>query len=132
MNRENQSQALLTLDPVRNRIRIHRQTIRLLRSPAYVQFLVNPEELYIAVLGSDKPISGGTANKIRLSDTTQQSVEFYSAILLNNFSEMVGGFDLRFNYQLSGEIDQVNRVAYFSFKTVKQLERRRKYGREGI
>lgn len=132
MNCENQSQALLTLDPVRNRIRIHRQTIRLLRNPAYVQFLVNPEELYIAVLGSDKPISGGTANKVRLSDTTQQSVEFYSSILLNNFSEMVGGFDLRFNYQLTGEIDPVNRVAYFSFKTVKQMERRRKYGREGI
>ena len=132
MNCENQSQALLTLDPVRNRIRIHRQTIRLLRNPAYVQFLVNPEALYIAVLGSDKPISGGTANKARRSDTTQQSVEFYSSILLNNFSEMVGGFDLRFNYQLTGEIDPVNRVAYFSFKTVKQMERRRKYGREGI
>lgn len=108
MNGEKQTQALLTLDPVRNRIRIHRQTIRLLGNPAYVQFLVNPEELYIAVLGSDKPILGGTANKVRLSDTTQQSVEFYSAILLNNLSEMVGGFDLRFNYRLAGEIDQIN------------------------
>ena len=122
MNRDNQSQALLTLDPLRNRIRIHRQTIRLLGNPAYVQFLVNPEELYIAVLGSDKPILGGTANKVRLSDTTQQSVEFYSSILLNNFSEMVGGFDLRFNY----------RVAYFSLKTVRQQERRRQHGREGV
>ena len=123
MNRDNQSQALLTLDPLRNRIRIHRQTIRLLGNPAYVQFLVNPEELYIAVLGSDKPILGGTANKVRLSDTTQQSVEFYSSILLNNFSEMVGGFDLRFNY---------HRVAYFSLKTVRQQERRRQHGREGV
>ena len=123
MNRDNQSQALLTLDPLRNRIRIHRQTIRLLGNPAYVQFLVNPEELYIL---------GGTANKVRLSDTTQQSVEFYSSILLNNFSEMVGGFDLRFNYHLTGEIDQINRVAYFSLKTVRQQERRRQHGREGV
>ena len=132
MNGEKQTQALLTLDPVRNRIRIHRQTIRLLGNPAYVQFLVNPEELYIAVLGSEKPILGGTANKVRLSDTTQQSVEFYSSILLNSFSEMVGGFDLRFNYHLTGEIDQINRVAYFSLKTVRQQERRRQHGREGI
>ena len=44
MNHENQLQAYLTLDPARNRIRIHRQTIRLLKNPAYVQFLVNPEE----------------------------------------------------------------------------------------
>ena len=116
MNHENQLQAYLTLDPARNRIRIHRQTIRLLKNPAYVQFLVNPEELYIAVLGSDKPISGGTANKVRMSNTSQQSIEFYSTILIKNFSELLGGFDLRFNYQLTGEIDQVNRVAYFSLK----------------
>ena len=102
MNHENQLQAYLTLDPARNRIRIHRQTIRLLKNPAYVQFLVNPEELYIAVLGSE------------------------------NFSELLGGFDLRFNYQLTGEIDQINRVAYFSLKTVKQLERRRLHDRESI
>ena len=132
MNGEKQTQALLTLDPVRNRIRIHRQTIRLLGNPAYVQFLVNPEELYIAVLGSDKPILGGTANKVRLSDTTQQSVEFYSAILLNNLSEMVGGFDLRFNNRLAGEIDPINRVAYFSLKTVRHQERRRQHGRERV
>ena len=100
MNHENQLQAYLTLDPARNRIRIHRQTIRLLKNPAYVQFLVNPEELYIAVLGSDKPISGGTANKVRMSNTSQQSIEFYSTILIKNFSELLGGFDLRFNYQL--------------------------------
>ena len=94
MNHENQLQAYLTLDPARNRIRIHRQTIRLLKNPAYVQFLVNPEELYIAVLGSDKPISGGTANKVRMSSTSQQSIEFYSTILIKNFSELLGGFDL--------------------------------------
>ena len=46
MSRENQPQASLTLDPFRNRIRIHKKTIRRLGSPAYVQFLVNPEELY--------------------------------------------------------------------------------------
>ena len=132
MNSDKQSKGTLTLDPARNRIRIHRQTIRLLGNPAYVQFLVNPEELYIAVLGSDKPIFGGTANKVRLSDTTQQSVEFYSTILINNFYEMVGGFDLRFNYHLTGEVDQINRVAYFSLKTVKQQERRRQHGRERI
>ena len=119
MNHENQLQAYLTLDPARNRIRIHRQTIRLLKNPAYVQFLVNPEELY-------------TANKVRMSNTSQQSIEFYSTILIKNFSELLGGFDLRFNYQLTGEIDQVNRVAYFSLKTVKQLERRRLHDRESI
>ena len=48
MNSENHAQVLLTLDPARTRIRIHKKTLRLLGSPAYIQFLVNPEELYIA------------------------------------------------------------------------------------
>lgn len=67
-----------------------------------------------------------------MSSTSQQSIEFYSTILIKNFSELLGGFDLRFNYQLTGEIDQINRVTYFSLKTVKQLERRRLHDRESI
>ena len=100
-----------------------------------MQFLVNPEELYIAVLGSDKPVVGGTANKVRLSTdsfSTSQSVEFYSATMMNRLLDVVGGFDLRFSYLLTGEIDQINRVAYFSLKTARQAVSRRPHGREGI
>ena len=135
MSTQPQLQVSITLDPRRNRIRIHRQTLHSLGDPAYVQFLVNPEELYIAVLGSDKPVIGGTANKVRLSTdsfSTSQSVEFYSATMMNRLLDIVGGFDLRFSYLLTGEIDQINRVAYFSLKTAKQAVSRRPHGREGI
>lgn len=64
MSIELKSRAGLTIDARRNRIRIYRQTLYGIGDPAYVQFLVNPEELYIAVLGLDKPIIGGSANKV--------------------------------------------------------------------
>lgn len=131
MNHENQLQAYLTLGPCAKSVRSTANDSSLEES-CVCAIPGNPEELYIAVLGSDKPISGGTANKVRMSNTSQQSIEFYSTILIKNFSELLGGFDLRFNYQLTGEIDQVNRVAYFSLKTVKQLERRRLHDRESI
>ena len=44
----------ITIDPLRKRIRIHRETLKQLHYPAYVQFLVNPEKSYMAVLGSDR------------------------------------------------------------------------------
>ena len=125
----------LTLDPARNRIRIHKQTLQSLGNPIYVQFLVNPEEGYIAILGSDRPISGGTANRVRLSGTKgspQQSAEFYSAALIPRLADMIGGADLRYNYRMTGTVDHANRVAYFSFKALEYTERRRKHCGEGI
>lgn len=82
MSRDKHPTVSLTLDPARNRIRIHKQTLQSLGNPIYVQFLVNPEEGYIAILGSDRPISGGTANRVQLSgskEPAQQSAEFYSS-----------------------------------------------------
>lgn len=135
MNEQNSMNASLTLDLMRNRIRIHKATLHYLGDPAYIQFLVNPEELFIAVLGLDKPLPGGTANRVKISEKGKknyQSVEFYSAILLNSLFAVTGPLDYRCNYYLTGEVDQINRVAYFSLKTLKAVERKRLNGRQGV
>ena len=83
----------ITIDPLRKRIRIHRETLKQLRYPAYVQFLVNPEKSYMAVLGSDRPLRGGTANRLRINPDrlrSAQSTELYSSILLENLSPLWG------------------------------------------
>ena len=135
MSRDRRPPVSLTLDPAHYRIRIHKQTLQSLGNPIYVQFLVNPEEGYIAILGSDRPISGGTANRVRLSGTKgspQQSAEFYSSTLISRLSNMIGGADLRYNYRMTGTVDHANRVAYFSFEALEYTERRRKHCGEGI
>ena len=86
--------------------------------------MINPEEMFIAFLGSDKPLAGGTANKVNLVRVPNQSVEFYSNTLLEGVVNMVGMLDFRYSYRLSGEVDVANRVAYFSMKTLKKNERR--------
>ena len=113
--------ANLTLDMKRNRIRIYRATLRALGDPAYIQFLINPEELYIAILGSEIPLSGGTANRVKIPNSRldgKLSVEFYSAALLDGIYSIFGVLDREYNYRLTGEIDQVNRVAYLLVKPV--------------
>ena len=123
----------LTIDMKRNRFRILADTLQGLGNPEYIQFLVNPEELYIAVLGSDKPLLGGTANKVRIGKSHPRgSVEFYSSVLLTAIVRLYGSLDYQYSYRLTGDIDTENRIAYFSLKSVQKLERRSSGGREGI
>ena len=120
--------ANLTLDMKRNRIRIYRATLRALGDPAYIQFLINPEALYI-------PLSGGTANRVKIPNSRldgKLSVEFYSAALLDGIYSIFGVLDREYNYRLTGEIDQVNRVAYFSLRTLKRIERRKLNDGQGV
>ena len=124
MSRSDNS-ALMTLDLKRSRFRIHQETLHKLGDPRYVQFLINPEEMFIAILGSDKPLTGGTANKVNVVERVgYQSVEFYSSTLLNGVIGMLGSIDFRYSYRLSGEVDVANRVAYYSMRTLKKIERR--------
>lgn len=116
--------ALMTLDIKRNRFRVHKATLKKLGDPKYVQFLINPEEMFIAILGTDKPLAGGTANKVNLIEMPNHSVEFYSNALLEGVINMIGLLDFRYSYRLTGEVDTANRVAYFSMRTLKRNERR--------
>ncbi|NCC85384.1 MAG: hypothetical protein EOM03_14825 [Clostridia bacterium] len=135
MSSKTEMVANLTLDMKRNRIRIYRATLRALGDPAYIQFLINPEELYIAILGSEIPLSGGTANRVKIPNSRldgKLSVEFYSAALLDGIYSIFGVLDREYNYRLTGEIDQVNRVAYFSLRTLKRIERRKLNDGQGV
>ena len=80
--------------------------------------------MFIAIFGSDRPLAGGTPNKVNLIQLPNQSVEFYSNTLLEGVINMIGLIDFRYSYRLSGEVDAANRVAYFSMKTLKKNERR--------
>lgn len=114
--------AKMTIDLKRNRFRIFRKTFRSIGSPLYIQFLINPEELYLAILGSDKQIATGTANKIRLDKINNGSIEFYSMLLMDGIQKIYGSLDCKCIYHLSGEVDELNRVAYFSLSSLKKSE----------
>jgi len=117
--------ATMTIDIRRCRFRIHKATLIKLRNPKYIQFLINPEEMLIAILASDRPLAGGTANRVNIVPTSSRGVEFYSNTLLEGVLNMIGMIDYRYSYRLSGEVDMANRVAYFSMRTLKKNERRK-------
>ena len=80
--------AIMTIDLSRGRFRVHKSTLNKMGRPQYIQFLVNPEEMLIAILGSDRPLSGGTANNVQQFQLTKHSVEFlqqYAYVSLSRY-----------------------------------------------
>lgn len=135
MTKKKELVANLTLDMKRSRIRIYRSTLRALGNPLYIQFLINPEDLYIAILGSEKPLAGGTANRVKLPEkrmTARLSFEFYSEPFMSAIYKVFGVLDREYNYHLTGEIDELNRVAYFSMRTMQRVERRKSNHEQGV
>ena len=134
MSRSKASEIKVTFDPFRCRIRIYRNTYRALGSPKHIQFLVNPEELYFAILGLDHPMRGGTSNKVPdyYTRNTQQSIEVYSTLMINQILEIVGQLSYDNIYQLAGDVDSNNRIAYFSLRTITAVPRKRKNETERI
>ena len=54
MSRENLCQPILSIDLKKSLIRIHRNTLRLLGDPDYIQLLINPNSKMIAIKAGDK------------------------------------------------------------------------------
>lgn len=122
MSNENALPARMTLDLKHNRFRMSTQTLHYLGNPSYIQYLINPEELYIVILCADSPIASKTAKKIYLRKY-HGCVEFYSTAFLDSLIKIFGKLDYQCSYRLFGEIDQVNHVAYFSLSTLRKNER---------
>ena len=56
--------ANLSVDLKKGRLRIHKAVLHSLGDPKYIQLLVNPEAMAVAVLRVDAPRSGDPVHKI--------------------------------------------------------------------
>lgn len=80
MKKDSLNTPKIVIDSKNSRIRIHRNTLHLLGNPEYIQLLVNPEQLTLAILSSPKQ---KTANAVRWDKIAEsQSCELYSKILI--------------------------------------------------
>lgn len=56
MNNKHSSHPLICIDFKKNRIRIHRNTLRQIGNPEYIQLLVNPDQKMIGIKASSTSI----------------------------------------------------------------------------
>ena len=104
---------IMTIDMRKKRIRLYKQTLRLLDNPEYVQFLVNPSEHVFAVKSSAP--TGISAQKIywTILNGNGKCCEFYSKNLVetirtNFFKELD-----EHTYRVIGKYNDMKKTVIF-------------------
>lgn len=107
----------ICIDFKKNRIRIHRSTLRQIGNPEYIQLLVNPSQKMIAIKAScaeDK-----LAHKVKdYFVINGNSYELYSRELLYSLSQLNLSWEKYNIFRLEGNIYPDNKIALFSMDNI--------------
>lgn len=123
MNKTTSTATTLTIDLKKYRIRIFKQALHLMGDPKYLQLLVNPNGMEVAILAVEKEMSGDQTHKVNLATLRSDNcIEIYSAPFVKKLCAVVGGLETICTYRLSGEVIISKKAAVFSLKTIKRLE----------
>lgn len=123
MRNESQSIATMSIDTKRGRLRIHKALLHRLGDPRYIQLLVNPADLAVAVRCVDTPVLGEpihTISQERLRSVF--SCEIYSRLFVARLSALVPAMGEGRLYHMRGEVIPSQRMAVFDLKTLKRME----------
>lgn len=112
----------MAIDMKKNRIRVHKNTLRLLGNPSSVQFLINPEQKQIVVRNMDDDPADITILKIhKFQMNSDNSVDFYSLKLVQMIQTAAGNMDEKSCYRIYGKLNSIKRFGVFSFAEVEQI-----------
>lgn len=91
----------ISVDLKKYRLRIHRNTLNALSVPQYVQLMINPKEMCLAICGTDKALA--ETHKVSLSQLNAEiSYEIYSKKLMTELCTIVPNLDKGKSYRLYG------------------------------
>lgn len=112
---------MIVIDSKNSRIRIHRSTLHLLGDPEYIQLLVNPERLTLAILPSQKL---KTANAIRWDKIAEsKSCELYSKILVRQLGSICPDWKADGKYRLYGACVPDELLIQFDMSSAEEVEK---------
>ncbi len=107
------------------RIRLSHQVIHALGDPQYIQLLVHPEDMVVAVRAVSKEQPGDQTYRVaKQSMLPGNSFEIYSREFMERLCSVagdVGSFEAGASYHISGIVIPDNRVALYYLNTVKKL-----------
>ena len=109
MATEQQNNVLLTIDPRKSRIRLHKTTLHALGDPKFIQFLISQKQRNFAIRAVDK-------------EFTDDSYEVFSTMLVNKLCDVLGIVNMKSSYRLSGCIIPEQNMALFSFSSLRKID----------
>ena len=111
----------IAVDFKKNRLRIHKYTLGHLGNPDYLQLLVNPKGMQIAIYGDDQKTRDG--HRVNLKKLTpDNSYELYSKALFIQLRRLIPLLDAECTYRLTGNILQKENIALFPLSTLQKIE----------
>lgn len=120
MNDGFNNKPVIFIDQRKARIRIYRNTLHLLGDPAFIQILVNPESLNIAI----RPAASADALAHRIlwkRMGEKQSYELHSSILIRKLQSMCVGWAAGKSYRVFGEMLPSENIALFDLNKVQPV-----------
>lgn len=124
MEDKNSQQLTISIDLKKYGLRIHKPCYRMLGEPKYIQLLINPNDMVIAIRGIDKPLTQDSIHKINERRMfSDHSYEIYSRSLVHKLCKVVDGLDEGYTYRLIGEGIPSQKTVVFPLKTIQRIER---------
>lgn len=121
MKNEAHLTATMSIDTKRSRLRIHKAMLHQLGDPQYIQLLVNPASMAVAVRCVDAPFPGDCVHMIgREWLRSVFSCEIYSRFFVDKLSALVPSMGENGLYRMSGEIIPSQKIAVFDLKTIEE------------
>lgn len=116
-------QTQVSIDFKKNRVRIHKESLRLIGDPKYIQFLVNVKESLVAIRGIDADRRGSHAHRVnRAILASDFSFEIYSQSFTEKLRTTFDGFDEICTYRLTGTVHPKDRAVVFSIDSLQKVE----------
>ncbi len=113
----------MVVDLKKYRIRIFKPALDQIGSPAYVQLLVNPQSMAVAVKSDTCRSIGNQTHK--LSEANMKSdnyVELYSKAFVTKLASVVNDVSDGHSYRIAGRVLPEERMILFSLKEIVPLE----------
>lgn len=107
---------IMTLDIKKHRVRLYKQSLRLLGDPEYVQFLVNPDkQFFIVRRGSDKDVG---VHKIywTIINENHYCCEFYSKYFIEALQSLFSAEDDNQSYRIIGKYSKRHDFIVYNLK----------------
>ena len=123
MEIESRLTATMSIDTRRSRIRIYKAMLHQLDDPQYIQFLVNPAGMAVAVRCVDTPLLGDAVHAVsRERLRSDFSYEIYSRFFVAKLISLAPAMGEGCLYHMRGEVIPAQRMAVFDLNTLKTAE----------
>ncbi len=112
----------ISVDLKKYRLRIHRNTLNELSVPKFVQLMINPKDMVIAICGSDKDLP--ESHKVNLSQLgAENSYELYSKTLITELKAIVPDLDTGNSYRFYGRKVAGENIVVFPMTSIQKIDR---------